>query len=115
MKSKIINYVAITILLFTLSSCLNQYEKEVIGNYELYQYELNNTKFEVYEFTKIIIKKDKTFEIKFENEVINGNWKADDNGDWTYIELEINNQKSEGIIRGNSIFLFRGNSPKEFK
>ena len=114
MNSKIINYILLLFLCLTLNSCLNQYEKEVIGNYELYKYELINSKVEAYEFTKLIIKKDKTFEIKLENKIINGKWQANDNGDWTYIVLEYKELKVEGKIGGNSIH-FNGNIFKEFQ
>lgn len=114
MKLKVLNYLATISLLFTLNSCLNQYEKEAIGNYELYKYELRNSKFLPDEFTKLDIKSNKTFEIKYENKIIKGEWKADDNGDWTYIELVFNKQKIEGRILGNSI-LFEGQKFKEFE
>ena len=42
MKTRII---IVIILLFTLSSCLNSYEKEIIDEYELYKYELKSLKF----------------------------------------------------------------------
>ena len=114
MNSKIISYLAIICLLLTLNSCLNQFGKEVVGNYELYNYELKDSTFLPDEFTKLTIKSDKTFEIKYENKIINGEWEADDNGDWTYIELVFNKQKSEGRILGNSI-LFEGQKFKELE
>ena len=114
MNSKIISYLAIICLLLTLNSCLNQFGKEVVGNYELYNYELRDSTFLPDEFTKLTIKSDKTFEIKYENKIINGEWEADDNGDWTYIELVFNKQKSEGRILGNSI-LFEGQKFKELE
>ena len=114
MISKIINFLAIIFLLLTLSSCLNQYEKEVIGNYELYKYELTDSTLLPDEFTKLTVKSDKTFEIKYEKEILKGKWEADDNGDWTYIELVFNKQKSEGIISQNSI-LFEVQKFKEFE
>jgi len=111
---KLINFSAIIFLLLTLSSCLNQYEKEVVGNYELYKYELTDSTFLPDEFTKLTVKSDKTFEIKYEKEILKGKWEADDNGDWTYIELVFNKQKSEGIISQNSI-LFEAQKFKEFE
>lgn len=114
MKSKTISSIVILFLFLTLNSCLNQYEKEIVGNYELYNYELRDSKFLVDEFTKLTLKNDKTFEIKYENKIINGKWDADDIGDWTYIELAFNEQKIEGKISGNSI-LFEGQKFKEFE
>lgn len=114
MKSKIRNYTIFLSLFLTLTSCLNKYEKDVIGSYELYKYELVNTKIETYEFTKLNINDDKTFEIKLEDKIIKGNWLADDNGDWTYIVLEFNGEKYEGRIGGNSITLI-GKTFEEFK
>src|SRR3954469_13458544 len=111
---KLINFSPIIFLLLTLSSCLNQYEKEVVGNYELYKYELTDSTFLPDEFTKLTLKSDKTFEIKYEKEILKGKWEADDNRDWTYIELLFNKQKSEGIISQNSI-LFEGQKFKEFE
>jgi hypothetical protein len=100
-------------LFLALNSCLNKYEKEVVGNYELYKYELNDKKFEVDNFTKLNVKKDKTFEMKSKNITLNGKWEADDSGDWTYIELELNDQKIEGRISGSSI-IFGAQFFKEF-
>lgn len=114
MKSKIISYLTIICLFLTLNSCLNQFEKEVVGNYELYNYEFSDSKFLPDEFTKLTIRNDKTFEIKYENKIIDGEWETDDNGDWTRIKLVYKKQKIEGRILGNSI-LFEGQKFKEFE
>ena len=97
------------IILFTLSSCLNRYENEVIGKYELYKYDLINSKIQVDNFSKLLLKEDKTFELKYYNKTINGNWKADDYGDWTLIELNVNGKMTEGKIGNNSILFESGN------
>lgn len=100
--------IIVSILLFTLSSCLNSYEKDVIGEYELYKYELKNTKIKVDNFSKLLLKKDKTFELKYDTNIINGDWKADDYGDFTLIELKSKNNIVEGRILNNSILFENG-------
>ena len=81
----------VLISFLSLNSCLNSYEKKVIGEYELYKYELKDKKIEVDNFSKLLLKKDRTFEIKYDSIRISGRWKADDYGDWTLIELASKN------------------------
>lgn len=94
-------------LFFTLIGCLNSYEKEVIGEYELYKYELKGEKIEVDNSSKLILKKDKTFKLKYDTLTIIGDWKADDYGDWSLIELKSKNNITEGRILNNSILFER--------
>ena len=112
LMKKILLIIAL-ILVFTLSNCLNSYETGVIGEYELHKYELKNTKIGVDNFSKLLLKKDKKFELKYGNKTITGNWKADDYGDWTLIELNVNNNVTEGKILNNSI-LFENDKIFEF-
>lgn len=50
---------------FSLISCMNKYEKEAIGKYELYQYDLENPLKEVDNFSQLKLNNDKTFELKY--------------------------------------------------
>ena len=100
--------IIVLISFFTLSSCLNRNEKEVLGKYELYKYELKDKKIELDNFSKLILKKDKTFELKYHSQIINGEWKVDDYGDWTLIELKSKATVTEGKILGNSILFESG-------
>lgn len=107
MKIKI-QIIIVSILFFILSSCLNTYEKEVLGEYELYKYELKDTKIKVDNFSKLLLKKDKTFELRYDTIIITGDWKADDYGDWNLIELKSKNNITEGRILNNSILFESG-------
>jgi len=88
---------------FSLISCMNKYEKEAIGKYELYQYDLENPLKEVDNFSQLKLNNDKTFELKYGKKIITGDWSANDNGDWTFIEFEYQNKKIEAQVGRDEI------------
>lgn len=106
MMKKILSLIAL-LSVSILSSCLNSYEKEAVGEYELYTYELKDSDKEVDNLSKLILQSDKTFQLKYNNKSITGTWEVEDYGDWTLIELNSNGKVTEGKILSDSI-LFEG-------
>lgn len=49
-----IQIIIVSILLFTVSSCLNSYEKEALGEYELYRYDLKEGNIKVDNFSRLL-------------------------------------------------------------
>ena len=107
-KAKII---ILSLLSLTLNSCLNEYEKEVIGKYDLREYKLKDPLEKTSINPILSVNKNKTFILEFKNKVISGTWEANDNGDWTYIEFTYGNDKIEGRIGTDEIHI---NSPYNF-
>jgi hypothetical protein len=93
------------ILFLFLGGCMNEYEKDAVGAYGLYQYEVTDQSKEIDEFAVLKLKENKTFELKYDNKVTIGDWSADDNGDQTTIELTYKNKKAEGQIGRDRIEL----------
>jgi hypothetical protein len=87
-NTKKITYLFLTLL---TSSCLNEYEKKITGEYIVSSYKLGKIITEN-ELPKLVLKNDKTFFMKNENHVIKGDWKADDYGDFTDLELFVNHK-----------------------
>lgn len=106
---KIKGFIVALLLLFTLCSCLNRYEAEFVGQYQLYKYEVTDPEIVVDRFSKLDIRKDKTFQLQYDTATISGKWEADDYGDWTLIELETGGTKTKGQMSINGIvFEFSG-------
>ncbi len=62
-------------LILLASSCLNEYEKKIIGEYRVSSYKLSNSITEK-ELPKLVLKNDRTFLMKNDNHIIKGDWKA---------------------------------------
>lgn len=94
-------------LLFLLGflsfSCLNRYEKDVIGHYEVGKYELIDSTERHHDFPDLTLKRNKTFLLSFKDTTIRGRWNAFDSGDWTEIDLHINGKVVQGTIGTNNI------------
>jgi hypothetical protein len=92
----------IYILIFTcitLSSCMNEYESQAIGYYEVDKFEvLDSTKLE--ELPSLLLNDDKTFVLKFRNKKVYGKWIADDYGDFTVIDFSFDNRNVQGELFG---------------
>ena len=101
------------LILLTFCSCLNSYEQEAIGKYELNKYSLVNTNIKIDDFSTLLLKENRTFELKYFDKILTGDWKADDFGDWTQIDLNLYGKVIEGRILENSI-LFEGSEKFEF-
>ena len=78
-------------LILLASSCLNEYEKKIIGEYRVSSYKLGKSITEK-ELPKLVLKNDRTFLMKNDNHIIKGDWKADDYGDFTDLELFVNHK-----------------------
>jgi hypothetical protein len=85
---KYLKIIFILPFLFCFNSCMNQYEKQAVGKYELYRYDSGETSKDVDDFAQLKLNGNKTFELKYKNKKIIGDWSADDDGDWTFIEFE---------------------------
>jgi hypothetical protein len=103
---KYLKTILILPVFFCLTSCMmNQYEKQVVGKYELYKYDLEKPLKNVDDFSQLMLNGDKTFELKYGSKKISGNWSADDNGDFTLIEFEYQNKITEARV-GREEILF---------
>jgi hypothetical protein len=87
---KITNYkliILVTVLLLSSYSCLNQYEKDAVGYYEVGSYErkdsLNTEKIDLP--SSLILSDDKSFLLVIKDSTWKGKWKGGDNGDRTWI------------------------------
>lgn len=79
------------LLLLLMTSCLNDYEKEVIGEYKVYEYEtLNGQPLSENELPFFTLKNNKTFLIRYKNDDIEGSWEINDYGDFTLFEMFVN-------------------------
>ena len=102
--------ILISLLLF--SSCLNRYERDIIGTYEVGEYELSDSsKPLTTDLPKITLKEDKTFLLYVENVRVEGKWKADDYGDWTIVNFFFNGKDVQGIVGMDAIEIL---NPYEF-
>jgi hypothetical protein len=88
---------------------MNEYEKEAVGQYELYRYGLKNRSQKVDESAQLNLNGDKTFEFRHHGKTITGNWNADDNGDWTLIDLMYGNDKDQGRIGRDQLTFYSVN------
>lgn len=70
------------------ASCMNSYEQKVIGSYSSTDCVLKDSTIATF-FPGLILKDDKTFIIKTNKREIKGTWEADDYGDWTLIDFNL--------------------------
>ncbi len=70
-----------------MTSCLNDYEKKLVGEYEVKDCEVVNDDSKNENVPKLLLKNDKKFLIIDGKNKLEGNWEAGDNGDLTYIYL----------------------------
>lgn len=101
--------ILLAVSFFSFISCMNKYEKEVVGKYELYKYDLENPLKGVDNFSQLKLNNDKTFELKYAEKIITGHWSANDNGDWTFIEFEHQNKKIEARVGRDEILFNSAN------
>ncbi len=95
-------YWILSILLFSLlSGCMNRFEKKLVGFYEVEKYEIIDTLNKKINLPNLALGNDKNFTLTFKSKTINGKWKADDYGDFTLIEFQEGEQKSQGKIVGS--------------
>lgn len=89
----------ILIFMVFLGGCLNKYEKEILGEYEIREYQLiDSVKILPEKLPQLIFRKDKTYTLILNNKTVTGKWFADDYGDWTLIKLNYNEKEIVGQI-----------------
>ncbi len=87
---------------FVFAGCFNRYEKEIIGSYEATDGFIQGSE-KKNNVPILILNEDKTFAIKFDNQLKRGAWKADDYGDWTLIEFKIDSRIHQAVYLGDKI------------
>jgi hypothetical protein len=105
------------LLLLLMTSCLNDYEKEVVGEYKVYEYEtLDGQALSENELPFLTLKSDKTFIIKCKSDDLEGSWEINDYGDFTLFEMFI---KRENYVQSRTfignIISFENFQKKIFK
>jgi hypothetical protein len=83
---------------------MNKYEQEIVGYYEVGKFEpvekadsaLNN-------LLKLKLNNDKSFQMSFNDTLINGKWQADDYGDFTLVNFWISGEKVQGKVIGSDM------------
>ncbi len=93
------------LLLFSFCSCSNQYEKQAEGYYEVGSYERKDSlsKAKIDLPSSLTLNDDKTFLLVFKDSISKGKWKADDNGDRTWITFYYNGEMSSDGDIGNGL------------
>ena len=97
--------VFVILIIFFLSGCLNQYERKIIGSYEIGKYELDDSSKSIKrdDLPTLTIKSDKTFILSTKNKKIEGKWNADNYGDWVLADFFFNGQGVQGEILNDGI------------
>lgn len=82
--------------------CMNRYEKQVIGHYKVKEYEIvDSLTTSSIGLPDLTLNKNRTFSLVFKDSTTIGKWKADDNGDFTWIEFSFHSQNCEGRVVGS--------------
>lgn len=106
---KIILHPLIIFIITIFACCLNGWEKEIVGYYEVQISELaDSIKYENYDIPTLTLKKDKTFELSFKNNTKTGEWKAYDTGDHTIVAFIMEGIKNDiqGVIGRDHINIY---------
>lgn len=92
------------LIVILFASCLNKYEKEIIGVYQVTEFKLADTVRILPEaLPTLTIRSNKTFRLNFSNREISGKWEADDYGDWTLANFQYKNIDAQGQIGNDQI------------
>jgi hypothetical protein len=92
---------------FLITGCLNRYEKEVCGEYDVDKFELVDTNRVLNIFPKLSIKSSKEFILSHNDSLYTGQWRAYDNGDNTIIEFFFKDGSiTEGLVGVDNIEVF---------
>ncbi|GAB3960582.1 hypothetical protein GCM10028805_58150 [Spirosoma harenae] len=85
-----------------MTSCLNEYEKNLIGEYILKEYTLKKKQtISTEQFPRLTLNSNKTFSIVDGKKTFEGKWEAGDDGDRAYIHLLVDSAViAEGRISG---------------
>ncbi len=106
----------ICLLLFTciiLSACMNEYERQATGYYEVDKFEaLDSTS--AIDLPTLVLNEDKTFVLSFKNKKITGKWKADDYRDFTVADFTFDNRHAQGELLGQHLERMEIINPLDF-
>jgi hypothetical protein len=109
MLNKINIFLPICIL--TIFGCENNYEKVIIGEYEINV----GQRLKQGDLSRFVLNKDLTFVVEFEGKEMKGNWEAGDNGDWTWIKFLFDNgTQVDGRILGQDYEIIMIYNPSYF-
>ncbi|MTH14931.1 hypothetical protein [Flavobacterium sp. LC2016-01] len=99
MRYRYIIFLVFSITIFI--SCDDEYEKAVIGTYEVNRYKtINEVQDEGIDNLKVIICQNKKIKISTDKAITFGEWDVYDDGDRTVIKFMINNKIAEGVVLG---------------
>lgn len=109
-------YKYITIITFFLFfSCMNEYEKAVIGQYTVFECSQNvSLDSEEFKSFKLHLFANKKVLFELKDRTINGFWTAGDDGDRTFIEFNLNGINYQGIIDGQNNNVIKILNPNHF-
>lgn len=115
---KYFKYITATFLLIVLVSCVNEYEKEAIGEYTVDKFSLkdsslSNLSKDIKSY-KLYLLEDKTMKIDLKNRELTGMWKAGDDGDRTFVEFNIDGVDYQGVIVGRNNEIIQIVNPDHF-
>jgi len=113
MSNKI--FITFFLVLF-FSACMNSYERKIIGRYSTSDYSLNDSAHYLNhtDLPYLILNGNKKFTLVFRSNSVEGTWSADDYGDFTLVDFEVNNNKQEGILLGPNLEIIKIDNPSVF-
>ena len=86
------------------NSCLNGWERDVVGYYEIQRSALpDSLQSPTYDFPALTLNKDKTFKLAFKNYTKTGEWRAYDGDDWIIVEFKMEGSEIQGMAGVNHI------------
>jgi hypothetical protein len=93
--------------MYIFYGCTNQYEKDAAGKYMISYSEKDNVENKTgLDSSILLLSADNKFTLSFEKSIVNGTWRAGDNGDFTWIKF--NNER--GVLTeariGDSVIIF---------
>lgn len=81
---------------------MNRYEKQVMGHYKVKEYEIvDSLSTPSISLPDLTLNKNRTFSLVFKDSTKIGEWKASDNGDFTWIKFSFDGHDCEGRIIGS--------------
>jgi hypothetical protein len=90
----------IFLLFLICSGCLNSYESQIIGNYKVANYKMSDSTKRGVASPTIKLLDNKEFILFYNKKVIKGEWSAEDAGDYTIVNLNVNNNSCQGLLSG---------------
>lgn len=99
----------LSLLILSLFSCTNKYEKEAIGKYKIsFSQAKDSTAKITLDSSILTLYENNKFSLALNKKIIHGVWNADDNGDYTWIKFSDTNNilLTNGIIGVENIMIF---------